>query len=128
MVGVNSLPKTVTRQRRGCDLNPGPSAPESSTLTTRLPSHPFLERGGGIVNVNERCEGGAERLCEWRSCLSRAGIRRLQRLQLESMAPLLTHVDASVRGLASIHAYDRLADFQLQSVAQFSATIRCSRV
>ena len=33
---MNSLPKTVTRQRRGCDLNPGPSAPESSTLTTRL--------------------------------------------------------------------------------------------
>ena len=39
-MGVNSLPKTVTRQRRGCYLNPGPSAPESSTLTTRLPSHP----------------------------------------------------------------------------------------
>jgi len=38
-MGVNSLPKTVTRQRRGCDLNPGPTAPESSTLTTRLPSH-----------------------------------------------------------------------------------------
>ena len=37
---VNNLPKTVTRQRRGCDLNPGPSAPESSTQTTRLPSHP----------------------------------------------------------------------------------------
>jgi len=34
-MGVNSLPKTVTRQRRGCDLNPGPSALESSTLTTR---------------------------------------------------------------------------------------------
>ena len=41
-MGVNSLPKTVTRQRRGCDLNPGPSAPELSTLTTRLPSHPCL--------------------------------------------------------------------------------------
>jgi len=39
---VNSLPKTVTRQRLGCDLNPGPSAPESSTLTTRLPSHPMV--------------------------------------------------------------------------------------
>jgi len=39
---VNSLPKTVTRHRRGCDLNPGPAAPESSTLTTRLPSHPFF--------------------------------------------------------------------------------------
>ena len=34
-MGVNSLPKTVTRQCRGCDLNPSPTAPESSTL----PSH-----------------------------------------------------------------------------------------
>ena len=33
-MGVNSLPKTVTRQRRDCDLNPGPSAPESSSLTS----------------------------------------------------------------------------------------------
>ena len=39
-MSVNSLPKIVTRQRRGCDLNPGPSAPESSTLTTRLSSRP----------------------------------------------------------------------------------------
>ena len=38
-MGVNSLPKTVTGQRRDCDMNPGPSAPESSTLTTRLPRH-----------------------------------------------------------------------------------------
>jgi len=45
-MGVNSLPKAVTRQRRDCDLNPGPSTPESSTLTTRLPSHP------GSVYVN----------------------------------------------------------------------------
>ena len=59
-MGVNSLPKTVTRQRRYCDLNPGPSAPESSTLTTRLPSHPcyycpFIDttrivRGAGSMN------------------------------------------------------------------------------
>ena len=41
-MGVNSLPKTVTLQRRGCDLNSGPSAPKSSTLTTGLPSHPVL--------------------------------------------------------------------------------------
>jgi len=39
---VNILPKTVTRQRRDCDLNPGPSAPESSTLTTRLPSREYV--------------------------------------------------------------------------------------
>jgi len=46
-MGVNSLPKTVTRQRHGCYLNPGPFAPESSTLTTRLPSHP--EGDGDII-------------------------------------------------------------------------------
>ena len=40
--GCEQLPKTVTRQRRYCDLNPGPTAPESSTLTTRLPSHPMF--------------------------------------------------------------------------------------
>jgi len=40
--GVNSLSKTVTRQRRDYDLNPSPSAPESSTLTTRLPWSCFI--------------------------------------------------------------------------------------
>ena len=35
-----SMPKTVTRQSHGYDLNPGPSAPESSMLTTQLLSHP----------------------------------------------------------------------------------------
>jgi len=45
---VNSLPKTVTRQRRDCDLNPGPSAPESSTLTTRLASP------GSVAKNNQR--------------------------------------------------------------------------
>jgi len=40
-MGVNSLPKTVTRQRRDCDLNPDPSAPETSTLTTRLLTYFF---------------------------------------------------------------------------------------
>ena len=39
-MGVNSFPKTVTRQRRGCDFNPGPTSPESSTLTTRLQCQP----------------------------------------------------------------------------------------
>ena len=60
-MGVNSLPKTVTRQRRDCDLNPGPSAPESSTLTTRLPSHPksivqlfFRGRGHAVDRYEAR--------------------------------------------------------------------------
>jgi len=32
----------LTRQRRDCDMNPGPSAPESSTLITRLPLLTYL--------------------------------------------------------------------------------------
>ena len=48
-MGVNSLPMTVTRQRRGCDLNPGPSVrPESSTLTTRLQSRQVSVRGPNV--------------------------------------------------------------------------------
>jgi len=39
-MSVNSLPKTVTRQRRGCDLNPGPSAHESNHSATEPPSFP----------------------------------------------------------------------------------------
>jgi len=53
-MGVNSLPKTVARQRRDCDLSPGPSAPESSTLTTRLPSQPRSEVEKMLLEV----EGG----------------------------------------------------------------------
>jgi len=51
-MGVNSLPKTVTRQRRDCNLNPGPSAPESSTLITRLPSDPYYNtRRGNVLSA-----------------------------------------------------------------------------
>ena len=54
-MGVNSLPKTVTRQRRGCNLNPGPSVPESSTLTTRLRSlpRPTAEKPLGQMHVRQ---------------------------------------------------------------------------
>ena len=45
----------------------------------------------------------------------RAGVTRLQRFQLESMAPLLTHVEATVHGLSSIHAYEKVEDFQRRS-------------
>ena len=39
---MNSLPKTVIRERRDCDLNSGPTAAQSSTVTTRLPSQPWV--------------------------------------------------------------------------------------
>jgi len=64
-MGVNSLPKTVTRQRRDCDSNPGPSAPESSTLTTRLQSHAketeerFKKRARAMVPHTHATETGA---------------------------------------------------------------------
>jgi len=51
-MGVNSLPNTVTRQRRGCDLNPGRSAPESNMLT----AHYFAP-------------GKGEEFCDERVCL-----------------------------------------------------------
>ena len=66
-----SLPKTVTRQRHDCDLNPGHSAPESSTLTTRLPSHP---RGRGR---NEKGKGEKWKR-NWRERSGRKGIALLR--------------------------------------------------
>ena len=60
---MSSLPKTVTRQRHDCDLNPGPSAPESSTLTTRLPSHPRVKYSVAI-QISGECVCGVKRcLC-----------------------------------------------------------------
>ena len=47
--GVNSLPKTVIPQRRDCDLNLGPSAPEFNILTTQLLSHPLT--GYRIIQI-----------------------------------------------------------------------------
>ena len=44
-MGVNSLPKTVSRQHHSCDLSPGRTrrtAPESSMLTTWIPSHKYM--------------------------------------------------------------------------------------
>jgi len=55
-MGVNSLPKTATWQHRDCDLNPNPSAPESSTLTTQLPSHPTSQRTTKIATSNKITE------------------------------------------------------------------------
>ena len=58
---MNSLPKTVIRQRRDCDLNPGPSVPESSTLTTRLPSNPLIGwLGSRVVSVLDSGTEGPE--------------------------------------------------------------------
>ena len=69
-MGVNSLP--VTRQRRGCDLNPGRSAPESSTLTTRLPSHPSATPSSEKLRVSAVADGPARRAASRASCCGQA--------------------------------------------------------
>jgi len=47
-MGISSLPMTVTRQRRGCDLNPGPTAPESST-----PNPLGYRATGEVINLKQ---------------------------------------------------------------------------
>jgi len=53
-MGVNSLPKTVTRQRRDCDLNLGPSAPEFSLLLLLHPFNGLFPRTACVSRVPER--------------------------------------------------------------------------
>jgi len=57
-MGVSSLPNTVTRQRRGCDLNPGPTAPESSTLK------PLGYRATVDTNLIGEVVGGEQGTCD----------------------------------------------------------------
>jgi len=68
-MGVNSLPKTVTRQRRDCDLNPDPSAPESSThdYTAANQLAPGVEGGQAGQHVAygwRMADGWSERQCQ----------------------------------------------------------------
>ena len=54
--GCEEFAKTVTRQRRGCDLNPGHSAPESSMLTTHYRATPVKERASDCVaHIMHQC-------------------------------------------------------------------------
>ena len=58
---MNSLPKTVTRQRRDCDLNPGPSAPKSSKLTIRLRAQKLVKTECVIPQTCPRTNGQRDR-------------------------------------------------------------------
>ena len=71
------MPKTVTRQRRGCDLNPGHFAPESSTLTTRLPSHPTRVSQQLLINPSQQRTGRSATPPTRRTVGPRVGAGRL---------------------------------------------------
>jgi len=87
-MGVNSLPKT--RQHRDCGLNPGPSAPESSTLTTRLPSHPSqlnLPHGEYHMRI---ADGGICLMIHSAFSIERNSVRGRRRdIKADDTAPLL---------------------------------------
>jgi len=127
---VNSLPKTVTRQHRDCDLNPGPSAPESSTLTTRLPSHlwvqnihiyihPFNGLLSGTIRVSQYQKGKTNldfteaRDSDWkRHQLGRMQVCTLLQTYNYASTPPLTFLQAgcpsccptnSVKALKAVH-------------------------
>ena len=50
-LGVNNLPKVVTRQRHGWELNSQPASCKSNALATRLSSHPHIVQGMYVVSL-----------------------------------------------------------------------------
>jgi len=128
-MGVNSLPKTVSRQRRGCDLSPGPSAPVSSTLTTRLLSHPsvrynsnaasgyqskfsvwcvhclFVRHGGGGV-LKERLDV-SDRPKNWRDAATADAARRNILIACSLSRDLLTCIASWSRDLWWLRDFTR---------------------
>ena len=50
-MGVSSLPKTVARQRRDCDLKPGPSTTRLPSQSTELKNKPTNKREARLTAV-----------------------------------------------------------------------------
>jgi len=113
-MGVNNLPRTVTRQRRDFDLNPGPSAPESSTLTTRLPSIvPIMDRGHKNIHSTTK---------RYPCCLP-ATIPHVSSLHL---AYVLHRLIAYIPGVAPPHGIVRNKDAAVECSYRTSAAASCS--
>ena len=106
-MGVNSLPMTVTRRHRGCDLNPGPSAPESSTLTTRHPKNTkstptrcFHHVAGQCRHATDTSPAAPPTDVHWTPCdCTSAGLCRRPLLHAAS------HISATTNKWLSNHSY-----------------------
>jgi len=72
-MGVNSLPKTVTRQRRDCDLNSGPSVPEFSTLNHSATEPPLLMQS---IELHMQRWPKTHRQSKWDQIFHEAVLRR----------------------------------------------------
>ena len=107
---MNSLPKTVTRQRRDYDLNPGPSAPESSTLTTRLPSHPQGRTAKFDATRNSEKESNAMLLHGNRTVCARppTKVDRLVRFAQRGYMNIASDAGSGLRYRTCLHARNML--------------------
>jgi len=65
-MGVNSLPKTVTRQRRGCDLNPGPKI--QTDVVTVAADQSFLSFVYSVLASVGFCFGKSQVYFYWPLC------------------------------------------------------------
>ena len=130
---MSSLPKTVARQRHDCDLNPGPSASEFSTLTTRgmkecrvalslLPPPKLV-----ALATREGCE--AELCACWRAGQGRDGDVLSQRATrpsaVVSQRPSDAHPERTARRLRC-HATTATAPAPPPAAAADLATTRAS--
>ena len=121
-MGANSLPKTVILQRRGCDLNPGPSAPESSTRTTRLPSHQKRRLSLLFLAAAPWCLPLHSRWSRWVQLTHdpvRTGIRVLDTTGLQYLYDMEAHVNIAYRIFANSCVNGRIgADIFFRNYSQ----------
>ena len=115
-MGVNSLPKTVTRQRRGCDLNPGKMCKSVRSFTHMHKTH-----------IQQPTQPSP---AHWRVSATQSGCRRRRTLSADDFCDMLRaghchtlgHVgSAPRRPPACVHAAAR------RDSARPRATRRCLR-
>jgi len=64
----NSLPMTITRQRRGCDLNPGPSATEPPREDEGRSERDRKVKGGEWIGDGRGRRGRGGKATTWKLC------------------------------------------------------------
>jgi len=91
-MSVNSLPKSVTRRRRDCDLNPGSSAPESAQRANRALGYRAAETSRAQLDTT-----GTD------ACTSSGAARGSWDASVASTDDATTHLD-SASGLTSANS------------------------
>jgi len=109
-MGVNSLPKTVTRQRRDCDLNPDTSAPESSTLTTQSTEPPNCTTAQIVTMYNTYNTYSHRSFADSKGSLITAGpIIKSQQTELLSSKDIISYQFAKTQVETTIFQHPNLS-------------------